>query len=248
MMETTRVIEPGFTLEQFIASMQEIRKTHEEIAQRFKDTERLVKETDNIVKETALQMKETDKRFAETDKRFAETDKRFEETERLVKETTLQIKETNKKFGELNNRFGEIVEYMVIPNLAAKFSELGFEFLKAHGADIVDRKHNIFLEIDALLENDDMVMIVEIKSKVQTKDIDEHIERMKKMRRYADFRGDARKYFAGMAGVVFSDSAKNYALKNGLYVIEPSGETFDITAPTGEYHPRVWYMTQALPE
>jgi hypothetical protein len=43
-----------------------------------------------------------------------------------------------------------------------------------------------------------------------------------------------------MAGVVFSKSAKTYALKKGLYVIEPSGDTFAITEPRGEYHPHIW--------
>jgi hypothetical protein len=29
-------------------------------------------------------------------------------------------------------------------------------------------------------------------------------------------------------------------LKNGFYVVEPSGETFIITAPEGIYSPREW--------
>jgi hypothetical protein len=41
-----------------------------------------------------------------------------------------------------------------------------------------------------------------------------------------------------VAGVVFGDEEKDYALKKGLYVIEPSGETFNITAPAGS--PQEW--------
>jgi hypothetical protein len=41
--------------------------------------------------------------------------------------------------------------------------------------------------------------------------------------------------------VVFDKSVKNYALKNGFYVLEPSGETFTITEPkAGGYSPREW--------
>jgi len=40
--------------------------------------------------------------------------------------------------------------------------------------------------------------------------------------------------------MVISNSEKIFALKNGFYVIEPSGETFDITAPEGIYSPREW--------
>jgi hypothetical protein len=43
-----------------------------------------------------------------------------------------------------------------------------------------------------------------------------------------------------MAGVVFGTGEKTYALKNGFYVIEPSGDTFNITGPGGSYHPHVW--------
>jgi hypothetical protein len=47
-------------------------------------------------------------------------------------------------------------------------------------------------------------------------------------------------YLGAVAGVVFSESEKNYAMKNGFYVIEPSGDTFTITKPEGKYHPREW--------
>jgi hypothetical protein len=96
------------------------------------------------------------------------------------------------------------------------------------------------MEVDALLENGDKVMAVEIKTKPNTQDIDEHVERMEKLRRYADLHGDKRVYLGAVAGVVFSESEKNYAMKNGFYVIEPSGDTFSIIEPEGKYRPREW--------
>jgi hypothetical protein len=63
---------------------------------------------------------------------------------------------------------------------------------------------------------------------------------MEKLRKYADFHGDKRKYLGAMAGVVFGDSEKTYALKKGFYVIEPSGDTFTIIEPKGNYSPREW--------
>jgi hypothetical protein len=47
-------------------------------------------------------------------------------------------------------------------------------------------------------------------------------------------------YFAAMMGVFFSESGKTYALKKGLYMIEPSGDTFNIIDPKGIYHPHEW--------
>jgi hypothetical protein len=63
---------------------------------------------------------------------------------------------------------------------------------------------------------------------------------MEKLRVYADLHGDQRKYLGAVAGVVFSESEKAYTLKQGLYVIEPSGETFKITEPKDQYHPHEW--------
>jgi hypothetical protein len=74
-------------------------------------------------------------------------------------------------------------------------------------------------------------MIVETKVKPDTGDIQDHLERMRKLRAYADLHRDTRKYLGAVAGVVVAGNVKNYALKNGFYVLEPSGETFAITEP-----------------
>ncbi|MDR0707067.1 MAG: hypothetical protein LBF60_04210 [Treponema sp.] len=164
----------------------------------------------------------------------------FKELRESQRETEKQMKATDKRFGELVNRFGDMVEYMVMPNLVAKFEELGFTFTKANRTEIKDRKHGIFTEVDALLENGDKVMAVEIKTKPNIDDINDHIKRMEKLRTYADMHGDRRVYLGAVAGVVFNENEKTYTLKQGFYVVEPSGETFKITEPKDKYHPREW--------
>jgi ATP-dependent 26S proteasome regulatory subunit len=183
--------------------------------------------TAQVQAETAERMKETEKQMKETDKRMMETEK--------------QMKETDKRVGELTNRFGEMVEHMVVPNLLSKFNELGLSFTKAYpNAKIADQEHNIFTEVDVFLENGDKVLAVETKTKPTFDHIDGHVERMEKLRRYADLHGDKRKYLGAVAGVVFGGSEKTYALKKGFYVIEPSGDTFTIIEPKGSYYPHEW--------
>jgi hypothetical protein len=164
----------------------------------------------------------------------------FEKVWAAIQATNEQMKETDRRVGELTNRFGDMVEHMVLPNLVAKFEDLGFTFTKANRTEIRDREHDIFTEVDALLENGDKVMAVEIKTKPSIDDIHGHIERMEKLRVYADLHHDTRVYLGAIAGVVFSESGKTYALKQGFYVIEPSGDTFTITKPEGKYHPHEW--------
>jgi hypothetical protein len=193
--------------------------------------------TAKIQEEIDRHLKETARRQEETDRQIKETARRQEETDRQLKETDRQL---NKRFSELGKRFGDMVEYMVMPNLVAKFEELGFTFTRANSTEIKDREHGIFAEVDVLLENGDKVMAVEVKTKPSIDDINSHIERMEKLRRYADLHGDKRKYLGAVAGVVFSEGEKNYAFKKGFYVIEPSGDTFNIIEPKGSYRPYEW--------
>jgi hypothetical protein len=151
------------------------------------------------------------------------------------------IKAVSEQIGKLGNRFGETIEYMVVPNLVTKFKDLGFTFERIQQNSVIRDKEGRFIaEIDVFLENGDWAMVVETKVKPNAADINEHIERMEKLRRYADSRNDKRKYLGAVAGAVFGDSEKNYALKRGFYVIEPSGDTFNIIVPGGDCHPREW--------
>ena len=172
---------------------------------------------------------------------FQETDRKFQENAQQLKETREQMKETDRKIGDLGNRFGEVIEYMVMPNLVKKFQELGFVFTKAYPhATIEDEKNNIITEIDITLENGDKVMIVEVKSKPSTEHIIEHIERMQKVKAHANLHGDRRVFLGAVGGMIFNRNERNFALKHGFYVIEPSGNTFTITAPEGTNKPREW--------
>jgi len=157
------------------------------------------------------------------------------------KETALQMKETDRKISKLGDSIGDIIEEMVKPNLLEKFRAFGFVFTKLYkNAELRDEKNNFLTEIDFTLEDGDKVMLVEVKTKPNTGDIIEHLERMEKVRIYADKRNDKRKYLGAIAGMVINENEKLFALKNGFYVIEPSGETFDIIAPEGCFSPREW--------
>jgi hypothetical protein len=180
----------------------------------------ILRETDRLVKETAAAQKETD---------------------RLVKEIAAEQKETGRQLGKLGSRFGEMIEYLVKPNILAKFRELGFVFTKiSQHTSIKDEKKQTLAEVDITLENGDKVMLVEVKSKPSIDDIKEHLERMEKVRLHGNAHGDTRKYLGAVAGMVFNDNEREFTLKNGFYAIEPSGETFTIIPPPEGFIPQKW--------
>jgi len=174
---------------------------------------------------------------------FQEIGEKQKETEQILKETALQMKESkaefNEKLGNYINLFGDFTEYTMAPKLREKFMELGLDFPRTNrNMKVKDKVNNIFLETDVMLENGDKAMMVEIKTQLTVERINKHIERLEKMRKYADLHGDKRTFLGAVAGVVVDDEVREYALNHGLYLIELAGSDLNITSPNGK--PKEW--------
>jgi hypothetical protein len=166
-------------------------------------------------------------------------DREMKELREIQKETARQMQKTDSELGKLGKRMGEVVEYMVAPNLRKKFKEFGFNFSQSNQRkEVVDEDNKISFEIDVFLENYSKAMLVEVKTTPTTEDVKDHIKRLEKMRKFADLHGDKRAFLGAVAGMVITDNVKKYVLKQGFYVIEPSGEGFNITPPNGK--PKEW--------
>jgi hypothetical protein len=196
----------------------------------FDDVWLLFKETDRQIKEIGLQM---DRQIKETDRQFKETDRQFKETDR-------QFKETDRKISKLGSRIGELVEELFFPNIRGKFSQLGYIFGKAApDVSYSDAQGRIIAEVDILLENEDAVLAVEVKTKLAKSDVWDHVRRMEKLRRYADEHQDRRKLLGAVAGAIAPDPVKAFAVENGFFVLEQSGDTVQISVPEG-FEPKIW--------
>jgi hypothetical protein len=203
----------------------------------FEDAWTMFKETERLIKEMGL---ETDRRMQETDRRMQETDRRMQETDRQMQETDRRMQETDRKIGKLSGRLGEIIEHLMSPKLHEKFEDLGYRFnhtSRNHEIKGADKKR--LTEVDILLENGDYALAVEVKTRLSTEDVKDHVKRMEILRRVADDHGDGRKYLGAVAGAVIDGEVSAYALRNGFFVIIPSGETVDIETPEG-FKPRIW--------
>ncbi|MDR1239979.1 MAG: hypothetical protein LBK27_07685 [Treponema sp.] len=169
---------------------------------------------------------------------FEELRKLHAETERTLKEANARTERTlNKAIGGLSNTVGSLVEHFMTAGLPKKFKRFGFTFDRITTVKWADGENNIYTEIDGLLENGSQAMVVEVKTTLRNEDIDDHLVRMEKVRKYADIRGDTREFLSAIAAVNIDKSSKEYALKKGFFVIEPSGEDVKITKPVSE---KIW--------
>jgi hypothetical protein len=82
-------------------------------------------------------------------------------------------------------------------------------------------------------------MVVEVKTSLMDDDVRDHIKRMEKLRRYADAHQDKRKLLGAVAGAIVSEGVKTFAIRNGFFVLEQSGDTVRISVPEG-FRPREW--------
>jgi len=164
----------------------------------------------------------------------------LKELREVQNETAMQIKETNKKMGDLYKRFGEMAEHLVKPNIHERFNELGYHFsFSSDTAKIKDERGIILAEFDTYLEDKDYIIAIEIKTKPDLDDIDDHLKRLQILREARDNINDHRKIHGGIAGAIFNSDVKRKTIKAGLFVIEQSGDTMKITVPQG-FVPREW--------
>jgi len=229
--------------------MKENAERHErEMKESAERREREMKENaerrEREMKENAERREQEMKENAERHERHErEAKERDEQYEKKMKELKQQVEESrqelNRQLGKYINLFGEVTEYTMAPKLCEKFIEFGLNFYKTtRNISVRDKTNKVFFEIDVMLENDDIAMLVEIKTKLTVERINDHVERLEKMRQYSDSRGDKRTFLGAVAGVVVTDKERNYALEQGFYLVEPSGESLNITAPNGK--PKEW--------
>ncbi|MDR3160552.1 MAG: hypothetical protein LBU28_02940 [Spirochaetaceae bacterium] len=218
----------------------EFREFSREAARRSAEADRRSAEADRRSAEMDRQFKETGRQFKETDRQFKETDRQFKEIKRLFAETDRQMKETDRKISKLGSRIGELIENLVASNLLRKFKDRGLVFSELNVNTTIENPDGTFLtEIDIFLESISTALAVEVKSKLTIADVKEHLKRLEKLRRYADERGDARRFLGAVAAGIVPSHAAAFVIEKGLFLIKQSGETAVIAVPEG-FVPRTW--------
>jgi hypothetical protein len=163
----------------------------------------------------------------------------FRVTLKGFEEVRLAQKETDKRIDRLGNRIGELVEAMVRGGIVRLFQTLGYDFTRcSRNVEFKNKTLGIAGEVDLFLENGDYALLVEIKTNLSVDDVKDHTERLKKYRLDADTRGDQRRFIAAVGGGVVRENVRDFALQQGFYVIQQSGDNVEVIPPEGE--PTIW--------
>jgi hypothetical protein len=219
-----------------------LQKSQDEAWSAIWETQQAVKETHDSIfginkskDEAWAAIREAQVAVKETHDSIFGINKSKDEAWAAIREAQAAVKETQKNIGGINNTLGSLVEHIMTPDLPQKFKKFGFSFSRV---TTIKYAEGVYAEIDALLENGMQAVVVEIKTTLRQADIDDHLLRMEKVRKYADEHDDKRQFMGAIAATITDKSTREYALKKGLFVIEPSGEDVKVTKPAVK--PRIW--------
>ncbi|MBD2288902.1 DUF3782 domain-containing protein [Microcystis wesenbergii FACHB-1317] len=190
-----------------------------------------------ILKELAQSQQELSQSQQELSQAQKELSQAQQETDKQIKETDKQINRVSKQIGELGNRLGEFVEWQVRPAVVRLFQERGIDVHEFHPGISVKRD-NEGLEIDLLVVNDTDAILVEVKSKLTQRDVDEHLQRLAKFKRLMPRFRDV-KALGAVAAMIVPNEVASYGCRQGLFVLVQSGENV-IILNDAEFTPRVW--------
>ena len=131
----------------------------------------------------------------------------------------------------------ESIEGIVAPGAIRMFREKGIDVRRTSTRNKV-QKDGEEMEIDVLLENDEYVVAIEVKSTLNVEEVNHHLNKLEKFKeffpRFKDY-----KLFGAVAGIVIDERADKYAYRKGLFVIAQTGETVEILNDD-KFKPKVW--------
>ena len=208
----------------------------DELREMMRNTQKFIDQTNLQMQETDRRMQETDRRIQETDQLIKETGKIVKETSRLMKETDRQMKETDRKFKELSNQFssttGHIIEGLMEPAAIRLFQEKGYNVNRCwKNFNRYEKASGRKLEVDLLLLDDDIAIIVEVKTNCTRRDIDHFISQMAFFKEVCPEYAD-KTILLAVAAINYDRDAKQHALQEGLLAITVSNnDIFSLECP-----------------
>ena len=197
--------------------------TLDDIFALFRESEQQRKE---YQQKTELEMAELRKIIEQTNKKIAQ-----------IEQTNKQIDQNNDRFGELTTPWADFVEDRIKPAAARLFKEEGIDV--KYTALRVQRSNDLdSIEIDVWVESLTEIVAIEVKSDLKIQNVKHFLEVLAKFKEVFT-RLQNYKVYGAVAGIRIDEKANEYATQEGLYLIEPAGDSV-IIANSQNLKRRVW--------
>jgi hypothetical protein len=171
--------------------------------------------------------REFDQRMAESK---AETDRSMAELRQIAANASREV-------GRLGERWGTFVENMVEPAVLRLFQERGVG-ISHTSRRVKSLLPDASMEIDILAVNGDVVVAIEVKSRLTQPDVEQFCEKLQLFKRaFSEY--IHHQIYGAVAAIEFVQDVDRYAYRQGLFVIRQCGESVEIANDSG-FQPRAW--------
>jgi hypothetical protein len=191
-----------------------------------------------LFRESEQERKEYQRTSQQAFEQYRQTSEReMAKLRETVEQTSKQIAQTNKQVGGLTSRWGEFVENLIKPAAAKLFQEKGIDVhLTALRVTGQDQQGSI--EIDILVENTTEVVAIEVKSHLEVRDVKRFLQTLERFKKvFPKHKSD--KLYGAVAGIKIDERANEYAIQEGLFLIQPAGDSV-IIANSHNFEPKIW--------
>ncbi|MEM9003861.1 MAG: hypothetical protein AAGE59_10085 [Cyanobacteria bacterium P01_F01_bin.86] len=198
--------------------------TIEDFYKLFQESERQRQETERILRESL------ERSQAAAEQRAAEAEKRLARAEAIAAQA-------NQAVNNLSSRWGRFVENIVAPAVLRLFQDRGIAVQEVYQR-VRSARANRNLEVDILAVDDDVAVIVEVKSRLTQNDIRQVLNTLSQFKiafpHYATYQ-----IYGAVAAIEIDRDIDTYAYNQGLFVIVQSGDSVEISN-TPNFTPQTW--------
>ncbi|MDR2693314.1 MAG: hypothetical protein LBB74_03760 [Chitinispirillales bacterium] len=176
----------------------------------------------------------------------ARIDKRLAQLSDSIEYTDKKYGDLNSRYGGLSRGFGQLVEFLVIPKIRPEMNRHGHKFSRSVANKVFrfipdDPGRKIMVtEVDMFMYNGTEAMAVEIKTSLSVQDMEDHIRQLRMLRKHeSSTEIHGKKLYGAVVGVFVDDSARRFAKRKGLYLLEIIEEE-NRMATTAPPNPHIW--------
>ena len=171
------------------------------------------------------------------EREMAELRKQSDRTDQQIEKLTAQVAQTNKQVGGLTSRWGEFVENLIKPAAARLFQQQGID-VHLTALRVTGQDEQGSIEIDILVENTTEVVAIEVKSHLEVRDVKRFLRTLERFKKaFPKHKND--KLYGAVAGIKIDERVNEYAIQEGLFLIQPAGDSV-VIANSHEFKPRAW--------
>ena len=157
---------------------------------------------------------------------FRESRKEREESRKEMEKLREHVEATTKSINQLDGMFrthwGRMIEALVKPSALKLFQERGIEVHYLYQRAKSERNGQT-MEVDLILENQDIVIMVEVKSRLTMEDVQDTLDDLVAFTEFFPKYND-RQIYGAVAAVQLDENAARYAYRRGLFVVGLAGE------------------------